>query len=136
MKFLTNVNQWLLLQMEKINEFLKTRNLKKIIKPTLSLEEQKDISNESKQQHKEFCHNLKNESLENIEQNNDEVFEIETIVNDSDSEVSDFSEIDEYEVIDCSNYIRTTETDEEIKIFFKKDSEKYQDVLTKKEPDF
>ena len=74
--------------------------------------------------------------MENFEQNNDEVFEIETIVNESDSEDSDFSEIDEDEVIDCSNYIRTTETDEEIKNYFKQDSEKYQDVLTKKGSNF
>ena len=78
--------------MEKINEFFKSRDLKEIIKTTLSSEEQKDISNESKQQHKEFCQNLKNETSENVKQNNDDVFEIETIDNDFDSDISDFSE--------------------------------------------
>ena len=34
--------------MEKINQFLKTKDLKEIIKTTLSSEEQKDISKESK----------------------------------------------------------------------------------------
>ena len=106
--------------------------MKEIIKTTLSSEEQNDISNESKQQHKDFCQILKNETSENVKLNNDEFFEIETIDDDSNSEVSDFSESDEDEVIDYSNYIKTTETDEEIKQFFKMDSEKYQEVLTKK----
>ena len=40
-------------RMEKINEFLKTKDLKEIIKTTLSSEKQKDIS-------KEFNNNTKN----------------------------------------------------------------------------
>ena len=113
--------------MEKINQFLKTKDLKEIIKTTLSSEEQKDISKESKQQHNDFCQNLKNESSENLENNNNDIPEIVSVT-DSDSEESD-SEIEEDEVVDCSKYIRTTETDEEIKNYFKKDSDVYQDVF-------
>ena len=75
---------------------------------------------------------MKNESSENIENNNNDIPEIASIA-DSDSEESD-SEIDEDEVVDCSNYIRTTETDEEIKNYFKQYSEDYQNVLKKKGP--
>ena len=90
--------------MEKINQFLKTKVLKEIIKTTLSSEEQKDISKESKQQHKFFCNNLKNESSENIKKNDDDFLDVETIDEDSESDESD-SEIDEDEVIDCSKTI-------------------------------
>ncbi|KAL4554284.1 hypothetical protein LXL04_039591 [Taraxacum kok-saghyz] len=68
-----------------------------MIKTTLSSEEQKDISNESKLQHKEFCQNLKNDNSEKVKQINDDIFEIETIDDDSNSEVSDSSESDEDE---------------------------------------
>ncbi|KAL4578457.1 hypothetical protein LXL04_014580 [Taraxacum kok-saghyz] len=121
--------------MEKINQFLKQKDLKEIIKTTLSSEEQKDISKESKQQHQEFCQNLKNETSENLENDNNDIPEIVSIVDDSESEETD-SEIEEDEVVDCSNYIRTTETDEEIRNYFKKDSDVYQDVLKKKGPNF
>ena len=114
---------------------MKTKDLKEIIKTTLSSEEQKDISKESKQQHQEFCQNLKNESSETIKKNDDDFLDVETIDDDSESDESN-SEIDEDEVIDCSYFIRTTETDEEIKNYFKKDSENYQDVLKKKGPNF